>query len=170
MTLPSSPPITMLQIRTECGAPAGTALNQFYQGGPWFGTGGTNVNLPKQAPISMLNLLGCTGGGATSGFNGTLSQPNVQISGTAGVLTTPTVQAIANNPPGAVTYHWFQVSGDVSISITNINSATTAFAGNVSNGNSLFGVFQCQLTSGTSVFTPTINVSILYRNQGHFQP
>lgn len=171
MTLPSSPPITMLQIRTECGAPVGTPLNQFYQGGPWFGTGGTNTNLPTQAPINMLNLLGCTGGGATSGFNVTLSQPSLSVSGTSGVITTFSVVATANNAPGPVTFQWFQVSGDVSISVTARNSSTTAFSGNISGGNSLYGVFQCKCTSGSSVtYSPTINVSILYRNQGHFIP
>lgn len=60
MTLPTSPPINLLQICEEFGAPAGTPLTSFYRGGPYVPDVAQNANVPTSGAISLLNLLGAT--------------------------------------------------------------------------------------------------------------
>ena len=89
--------------------------------------------------------------GTSAGFN----------SGSTTTLTTRNVTALVTGAVGTVTYLWSQVSGDP-MTITNPNSASTAFSALVNPGETLDGVFKCHVTDsgGHSGDTPNIDVHI----------
>lgn len=66
MTLPAAPPINLLQVCTEFGAPAGTPLSAFLRGGAWVPNTPTNAAVPVALPISLLDLLGASAAPAAS--------------------------------------------------------------------------------------------------------
>lgn len=58
MTLPASLPISLAQIQTEFGAPAGTALGQFLRGGIYVPNTAQNLGVPTALPISISQFVG----------------------------------------------------------------------------------------------------------------
>lgn len=58
MTLPAAPPLSLLQIQTEFGAPLGTGLLAFVRGGAWVPNSAQNAGVPVAPPIDVLDLLG----------------------------------------------------------------------------------------------------------------
>ncbi len=60
MTLPTVPPIGMVEIQQEFSAPLGTPLSAFLRGGVWVPDTSANVGVPTVLPISMLDLLGAS--------------------------------------------------------------------------------------------------------------
>lgn len=61
MALPAAPPISLLQIYTEFGAPVGTPLSQMLRGGQWVPNTPQNANIPTSLPISILDFIGASG-------------------------------------------------------------------------------------------------------------
>jgi hypothetical protein len=162
MALPSSPPITLEQVYTEFGAPNGTPLSQFYQGGPWVGTGGANVNVPTAPPIGLLNLLGAASGGTTSGFIASLSANSSTTAGVAGTTISAPVICSTTGGTGAVTYEWSLVSGATGISILSPTSASTRFSAYLSFGSGLAANMVCTCTDsvGHTTKSPVLFVNI----------
>jgi hypothetical protein len=60
MALPSSAPITLLQIYTEFGAPVNTPLTQMVRGGAYVPNSAANAGVPLAPPIDLLDFLGAT--------------------------------------------------------------------------------------------------------------
>jgi hypothetical protein len=60
MTLPTVPPLTLIEIQNEFGAPLGTPLSAFLRGGAWVPDIAQNSGVPTTLPIAILDLLGAT--------------------------------------------------------------------------------------------------------------
>jgi len=58
MTLPTVPPIGMIEIQDEFLAPLGTPLSAFLRGGVWVPDSAANAGVPTALPIAMTDLLG----------------------------------------------------------------------------------------------------------------
>jgi hypothetical protein len=74
VTLPAAPPISLLQIYTEFGAPLNTPLSAMVRGGAWVPNTPQNVNVPTSLPISVLDFLGASASNAAAGPQFTLTQ------------------------------------------------------------------------------------------------
>lgn len=66
MALPASPPISLLQVCAEFGAPAGTPLTSFLRGGAWVPNTPANAAVPAALPINILQLLGASSAPASA--------------------------------------------------------------------------------------------------------
>lgn len=60
MALPASPPIDLLAILAEFGAPAGTSLTAMVRGGAYVPNTPANAGIPTAAPIDVLDFLGAS--------------------------------------------------------------------------------------------------------------
>ena len=60
MALPASPPIGLLAILAEFGAPAGTSLTAMVRGGAYVPNTPANAGVPTAAPIDVLDFLGAS--------------------------------------------------------------------------------------------------------------
>lgn len=60
MALPSSPPISLNQIKTEFGATGSRSLTQFYRGGAFVPNIPANSGVPTSGSISLLDFLGAS--------------------------------------------------------------------------------------------------------------
>lgn len=58
MALPTSPPISLNQIKAEFGATGTRSLTEFYRGGPFVPNIPANSNIPTSGTISLLDFLG----------------------------------------------------------------------------------------------------------------
>jgi len=72
MALPASPPISLGQVCTEFGAPAGTNLGAFLRGGDHVPNSPANQNVPTSLPISLGQLCGASAQAVSIG-NDTIS-------------------------------------------------------------------------------------------------
>jgi hypothetical protein len=115
MALPSTPPISMLQVYAEFGAPVGTPLAAFVRGGVYVPDIPVNAGVPAAPPISLLHLLGAA---ATSGLS-VVASPNPSVYGTTlphsgspatlEVSTSTTVNVTGGS--GSFSYAWEFLSG-----------------------------------------------------------
>lgn len=60
MALPSSPPISLNQIKAEFGATGSRSLTQFYRGGAFVPNTPANSGVPTSGSISLLDFLGAS--------------------------------------------------------------------------------------------------------------
>lgn len=77
MALPSSGSITLDQIRSEFGAPAGTALHDLVRGGAYVPVIANTIGIPSSPPISMQDFYGTSATGDGGGNNSPGHCPHV---------------------------------------------------------------------------------------------
>jgi hypothetical protein len=134
VTLPSSPPLSLAQVRAEFGAPAGTPLHAFVRGGAWVPNVAANNNVPTAPPIRLAQLCGAT------------KQPPFVVSGPSSVYqSSPPNGSMMylgsgftySGGDGSPSFQWVQLSGSTLIYCDQPNSilgyfrsqATTSKAG-----------------------------------------
>lgn len=134
--------VTLPSYASLAAATAGglTPGKQFYN---------TTTNKPEAVP-------GGGGFGATSSATGR----SATRSG-AGTATTSTVTITPTGATGTVTYAWYVISGDTSISATGSAAATTAFTGTVAVAQTKIATFACAVTDTGSGQTITLLVTVV---------
>lgn len=146
MTLPSSGPLSLGDIKGEFGGPASPSLGDYYAGGAYVpaGTTGTYGAVPSSGPISIRDFYG------TSNTPPPLSasiSPNPTYgsrTGAGSVTAGPATVA----PSGGVapySYSWSRVSGDA-FTINSPTAYATTFTAAVPAGVLRFGIYQCVVT------------------------
>ena len=105
---------------------------------------------------SNSNLLTAVVSGS-AGFRATASNTSrIGSRSGAGSVTTSTVTITPTGAGGAVSYNWYFIGGDSSISITAATSAATAFTGSVSSGETKTATFACAVTDAGTGSTITL--------------
>lgn len=162
MALPTSPPISLNQIKTEFGATGSRALTAFYRGGSFVPNTPANSNVPTSGSISLLNFLGAT---AYTPLTASVL-PSV-VTGTI-----PTIPGTAFSQPstatghggtGSYTYLWQYVSGDTTIMPDNSPSSSTQVWSKLISVASPEGsaVWRCRVSDGTSTaYTPGVSITL----------
>lgn len=167
MTLPTSLPLSLGQVYTEFGAPAGTPLGSFLRGGAYVPNVSQNNNVPTALPISLGQLLGATKSvPLAASVSPTTVSGNVQSASKNPSVTSGAATVSASGGTGSYSYSWTFVSGN-SFTINSPTSASTTFTaqvGTVASGTkyTISGVYQCTVTSGGSSVSAgnvTVNLS-----------
>lgn len=83
MALPSSPPISLNDIKTEFGATGTRSLTEFYRGGAFVPNTSANSGVPTSGAISLLDFLGASASPVIQLSNGSASGATSNISGSA---------------------------------------------------------------------------------------
>lgn len=147
MTLPASPPITMVQIQAEFSAPAGTPLNSFLRGGAYVPNTGANAAVPTSLPISMAQL--CGAGAYTPMVVSATNVSGDSWPGSNTIFGSSTSSVTGGQAP--FTIAWTFQSG-ASFTINTPTSAGTSFtrAGNPPQGSAASGTYRVTYTDATS--------------------
>ena len=164
MTLPSTPPISLLQVYAEFGAPAGTPLSQFFSGGPWVPAANTNV--PNKPPISLLNLLGASvAAGGSTGLAATISPASIYTPTAQKTVTSGPVIVSLTGATGTVSAAWSLVSGDASISISSTAGLTVTFrAVFPEGGDTKTATWRCVLTDSGTGKTGSVSIVVTFES------
>lgn len=164
MTLPLTPPISLLQIYTEFGAPLGTPLSQFYAGGPWVPS--ANVNVPTKPPIGLLNLLGASAAaGGSTGLTATISPATIFTPTSQKTVTSGPVVVGLTGATGTVSAAWSLVSGDASISISSPTGFSVTFRAVFPvSGDSKAATWRCLLTDSGTGKSGSVSINVTFES------
>lgn len=133
MALPASPPISITQIQTEMGAPAGTPLTALVRGGSYTPNTAANAGVPTAPPIDVLDFLGASGARVQFANRGLTSSQVVPPSATATrtyVVNNSGITQTSNNGGAATTLETWLLAGaaaDYEIRMTTVSG--TIFSG-----------------------------------------
>lgn len=165
MALPTSPPISLNQIKTEFGATGTRSLTEFYRGGAYVPNISANSGVPTSGTISLLDFLGATNytphtatAAPTSLTGSALTVvPSITIRTTSGSTVTA-------SPSGRTyTYAWQRVSGSTAISAETPNSSASYFRATVPSGQTLSATWRCAVSDGTSTaYTNNITITLTH--------
>ena len=149
MTLPTSGPLSLNDIKGEFGGPAAPSLSDYYAGGSYVpaGTSGTNGPVPSSGAISISNFYGTSASVPLSISISPSSLYNSRSGG--GPLTSSPATGTGSGGTGPYTYAWTYVSGS-SYTINSPASATTTFTTNLIAGQFKSGVYRCTVTDSLS--------------------
>lgn len=149
MTLPSSGPLSLNDIKGEFGGPASPSLGDYYAGGSYVppGTSGTYGAVPSSGTISIQNFYGTSAAAALSISISPSSLYNSRSG--SGSLTSSTATGTASGGTGPYTYAWTYVSGN-SYTINSPSSASTTFTTSLTAGQLKSGVYRCTVTDSLS--------------------
>lgn len=161
MALPASPPIDLLAIQAEMGAPAGTGILALVRGGGYTPDTPANAGVPTAAPIDVLDFLGASGAGVDL-QNASQSATNVGANATAELRFGATqVQGRANGGALSNKYQWLFVGAranyDVRWTIVS-GSPTTGPVGAWTNLASDVIWTLLRSTTGTISCTGTVEI------------
>lgn len=151
MALPTSPPISLNQIKAEFGATGTRSLTEFYRGGAFVPNIPANSSVPTSGAISLLDFLGATNyvplDGNRSPITGTqnLTTPPFPPS----VTVTAAGTAGATGGTGSYTYAWSVRSGGANISGSSTSSTITLTA-LVPRDSQVTGTIRVTISDGVS--------------------
>lgn len=166
MALPSSPPINMLQVCAEFGAPAGTGITSFYRGGPYVPNIPQNANVPTSGYIQILQLLGAVKYVPLSvsvlQSGGTVFSPEPaplqrDVSGSLG--------ATASNGTGSYSYSWQYLSGGGGPGFTwsvSGDGRTVYCTNRVNKNDAIYIYFRLTVTDGVSTWLQDYGLRLHY--------
>lgn len=166
MALPSSPPIDLVAVCNEFGAPTNTPLTSFLRGGAWVPDTPANAGVPTALPISLLDLLGASAidplsmSLTPSSASDTHFEPEPAPS--TMVLTTNTVTASAIGGSGAVSYLWEYVSGSTAFGTASSTASTRSWTATVNKNIPAEAVWRCTVTKGSDSVNQLLNVTAYY--------
>lgn len=119
MALPSSGNISITQIQTEFGAPAGTALSAFLRGGAYVPDTATNAGVPTALPITVTDFYGAS---ALVPLSVSISGSGTDSDSVSPFSTTTVVTANASGGSGTKSYVWTRVSGHTGFTESGMNT------------------------------------------------
>lgn len=154
MTLPTSGPLSLSDIKGEFGGNASPALEDYYAGGSFVpsGTSGTNGPVPTSGTIGIFNFYGTS---HILPLTVTVSPGYLYKSRTGtGSITSNVDTGSGAGGVAPYTYAWTYVSGD-SYTINSPASAATTFTTAVSSGATKSGVYRCTVTDSASTTAHT---------------
>lgn len=164
MALPTSPPISLNQIKAEFGATGTRSLTQFYRGGTFVPNTSANSNVPTSGSISLLDFLGAS---ARVNLGGSISSINVENTqgptppGPISVELFGTSTASPTDGSGSYTYRWSIISGSAQPSGSTTSRTFTIKANVLGNGEST-GQVQCIISDGVQSITRTASYRLRY--------
>jgi len=163
MATVAGPPVTMSNVRSVFGAPAGTALHAFVRGGSWVPNIPANANVPTSVPITLHQLAGATNYVPVAvNVSPSPSSTTRSANLASGPVTSNTVTATATNGTGGpYTYSWTYVSGSTNMQCNATTSATTSFSTITNISNTITTVWKVTASDGTSTgfYNETVNLT-----------
>lgn len=129
MSVPSSGPVSLADIRSEFGAPAGTPLHDFVRGGSWVPETATNSGAPAAPPVSIDDLRGASAAAAPPATSFYVTAPAIFRSVSLGGQSYWSGQvggstATPHNATGSVSFSWAWVDNTPNFTVVGSGSAT----------------------------------------------
>lgn len=165
MALPTSPPISLNQIKSEFGATGTRSLTEFYRGGAFVPNIPANSGVPTSGAISLLDFLGATNqiplSGSLSQLSGEYIDPFMPfpVPGSMTIIANP--RANPTGGSGSYTYAWAITSGLATIT-SGASSRQCQISALVPNHSFRTGGIRCIVSSGGSSITLTGSYSLYY--------
>lgn len=165
MALPTSPPISLNQIKAEFGATGTRSLTEFYRGGAFVPNIPANSSVPTSGAISLLNFLGATNSvplsGSLSQLSGEFVDPSMPWPVPGSMTITANPRANPTGGSGSYTYSWSITSG-LAVINSGANTNQCSISALVPNHNMRTGGIRCIVNDGSSSVTLTGTYSLYY--------
>lgn len=168
MALPTSPPISLNQIKTEFGATGSRALTEFYRGGSFVPNTPANSSVPSSGSISLLDFLGASNYTApTATATGASGEMQMGPPGDpfANVTTFSPAVCAASGGTGSFSYLWQRVSGDTAITIVGAGTSASAHFQTLAlpRNSTRTATWRCRVTDGvTTVYSNNVTIRLDY--------
>lgn len=164
MALPTSPPISLNQIKAEFGATGTRSITEFYRGGAFVPNTSTNSNVPTSGTISLLDFLGAS---ARVNLGGSISTINVEHTqgptppGPVRAEVYGTSTASPTGGTGSYTYSWSVISGSAQPS-GSTTSQTFSIMADLLGNTEVTGQIRCVISDGVESITRTATYRLRY--------
>lgn len=167
MPLPSSPPIDLLAVYTEFGAPVGTPLTALVRGGAYVPDTPTNAGVPTAPPIDLLDFLGAS---AVDPLDFTFSPTSASGSEFRSEpapatlpVSTNVVSTIVTGGTGSTSYLWEYVSGSTAFGTASSTGSSRSWSvAALPKNTQVDAVWKCTVTRGIESVAHSLNVHAEY--------
>lgn len=167
MALPSSGPISLLQIYAEYGAPIGTPLTAMVRGGAYVPNTAPNMGIPTSPPINLQHFYGGSGSSPFSALKsgdavGSIFITEPPTAPASVTVTSNVVDIICGGGTGSYTCAWSHLSGSTAIGTPGANVFSTSFSGDVPKNSTLSAVKRCAASDGVTTINVDVSVDLDY--------